>query len=248
MVDAFIMAYRELLVLTKIKSRILGALINPLLWLISMGFGLSPVLSVNGASYFAFLVPGIMGTSLLFPSYFTAASLITERQFGLLKDVMIAPVSRLSIILGKALGIALYATASSFIVLIIALFLGFQLPANWFIAVPLTVVVMFLAALSFTSIGLTIATKMKDPQGYQLTGNFIVFPMFLFSGALFPLDKAPDAIKLITYVNPLSYAVDAMRFFMLGQNHIPVWIDFAVLIGITIITVFLATWSFTKPE
>lgn len=248
MMDAFIMAYREILVLTKIKSRIIGALVNPLLWMISLGFGLSPVLSVNGQSYFAFLVPGIMGTTLIFPSYFTAASLITERQFGLLKDAMIAPVSRLSIILGKALGIALYASASAFIVLILGLFLGFQLPANWIIAVPISAAILFLGGLFFTSIGLAIASRMNDPQGYQLTGNFVVFPMFLFSGALFPLDTAPDLIKYIGYINPLTYCVDALRFFLIGQNHFPIWIDLGVLIIATIIALYLATWSFTKRE
>lgn len=245
--DIFTLAYRELLILTKIKTRILGLIVNPLLWLIALGFGLSPVLSVNGLSYFAFLVPGMIGVNLLFPSFFGASSLITERQFGFLKELLIAPIPRRTIVLGKALGLSLYATLSATIVLILGILLGFRMN-DWFIGIPATLVIMLLAALGLTCLGLAIASRFRDTQSFQLMGNFIVFPFFLLSGALVPLDKAPWFIQLVSYANPITYAIDAMRHVTLGVGHLPFIIDMGVLVGFVVIMLVLATALFEQTD
>lgn len=241
------LAYRELLIMFKIKSRILGIIINPLLWLVAMGFGLSPVLSIDGLSYFTFLVPGMIGVNLLFPSFFGGSTFIMERQFGFLKELLVAPISRSTIILGKALGLSFYATISGIIVLVIGIILGFRM-TDWLIGIPSAVAIMILAALGLSCLGLAVASRFRDTQSFQLIGNFIVFPFFLLSGALYPLDKAPWFIQAISYINPITYAIDAMRSLMLGTGHLPLYLSLGVIIAFDIAMVILATWSFEKSE
>jgi len=245
--DVFTLAYREVLILTKIKARILGLFVNSLLWLVALGFGLSPILSIEGVSYFAFLVPGMLGINILFPSFFGASTLITDRQFGFLKEVLVAPIKRRTAILGKALGLSLYATFGGIIVLAISLLLGFTLN-NWVFQVPALIAIIVLSSLGLTCLGLAIAANMKDTQSFQLMGNFIVFPFFLLSGAFFPLDKAPWFIQAVSYINPITYSIDAMRYISLGIGHLPLVLDLAVLIAFTVACLLIATWAFNKSE
>ena len=245
--DILTLAYREVLILTKIKSRILGLFVNSLLWLVALGFGLSPVLSISGVSYFSFLVPGILGINILFPSFFGASSLITERQFGFLKELLAAPIKRRTALLGKALGLSMYATFGGLIVLALSILLGFRLN-NWLLEIPALVLIIMLSALGLTCLGLAIAVNFRDTQSFQLMGNFIVFPFFLLSGAFFPLDKAPWFIQAVSYLNPITYSIDAMRSISLGINHLPLLLNIAILLAFTIAMLFIATWRFEKSE
>lgn len=245
--DMLTLAYRELLIMFKIKTRILGIVVNPLIWLVAMGFGLSPVLSINGLSYFTFLVPGMIGVNLLFPSFFGGSTFIMERQFGFLKELLVAPISRTTIVLGKALGLSFYATISGAIVLVMGVLLGFRM-VDWVVGIPAVVIIMILASLGLACLGLAVASRFRDTQSFQLIGNFIVFPFFLLSGALYPLDKAPWFIQAISYINPITYAIDAIRVITLNAGHLPLWLSLGVIIAFDIIMVLLATWSFSKSE
>ena len=244
--DVFTLAYREVLILTKIKIRILGLIFNALIWLVAMGFGLSPLLSISGVSYFAFLVPGMIGINLLFPSFFGASTLITDRQFGFLKEMLVAPIPRTTLVLGKALGLSFYATISAAMVLAFSIILGFQI-SNWW-TIPALIGIALLASLGLTCFGLALAIKIKDTQSFQLLGNFIVFPFFLLSGAFFPLDQAPWFIRYFSYINPITYAIDAMRQITLGIGHTPLILDLGVLFGFFIITLIVAAKLFEKSE
>ncbi|MDO8647712.1 MAG: ABC transporter permease [Candidatus Diapherotrites archaeon] len=244
--DVFTLAYREVLILTKIKIRILGLIFNALIWLVAMGFGLSPLLSISGVSYFAFLVPGMIGINLLFPSFFGASTLITDRQFGFLKEMLVAPIPRTTLVLGKALGLSFYATVSAAMVLAFSIILGFQINHWW--TIPALIGIALLASLGLTCFGLALAIKIKDTQSFQLLGNFIVFPFFLLSGAFFPLDQAPWFIRYFSYINPITYAIDAMRQITLGIGHTPLILDLGVLFGFFIITLIVAAKLFDKSE
>ncbi|MBS3058445.1 MAG: ABC transporter permease [Candidatus Diapherotrites archaeon] len=241
------LAYREVLILTKIKARVIGLVVNALLWLIALGFGLNPVVSISGFSYFAFLVPGMIGINLLFPSFFGASTLITDRQFGFFKELKIAPIKRYVVILGKALGLTVYASFSALILLAISFLLGFQL-SNPIIQIPQILGLIVLSSLGLTCLGLAIAARFYDTQSFQLMGNFIVFPFFLLSGAFFPLDKAPWFIQAFSYINPITYGIDALRAVSLGISHLPLILDLAILAGFTIATLLLAAWLFNKSE
>lgn len=244
--DIFTLAYREVLILTKIKIRILGLFFNALIWLVALGFGLSPLLSISGVSYFAFLVPGMIGINLLFPSFFGASTLITDRQFGFLKEMLVAPIARTTLVLGKALGLSFYATMSAALVLFFSILLGFQIN-DWWI-VPALLLIALLASLGLTCLGLALAIRIKDTQSFQLLGNFIVFPFFLLSGAFFPLEGTPWFIRYFSYINPITYAIDAMRTITLGISHLPLLTNIAVLLGFLAVTVLFAARLFEKSE
>ncbi|MFH2109141.1 MAG: ABC transporter permease, partial [Patescibacteria group bacterium] len=192
------------------RSRIIGALGQPVLFMVALGFGFGPVFAKAGAgNYLQFLVPGVISQSVLFTSLFSGIEVIWDKQFGFLKETLVAPVSRLEIIIGRTLGGATVATFQGLLVFIIALLIGFKV-SNW-LMLPLALVFIFLIALTFTALGTAIASKLEDMQGFQLIMNFLVMPMFFLSGALFPLNNLPKAVDVITRINPLTYGVDGLR-------------------------------------
>ena len=172
--------------------------------------------------------------------------LIWDRQFGFLKETLVAPVSRLKIILGKTLGGATIATLQGIIVLVLTFMLGFR-PVNWLL-LPIALVVMFLIALLYTALGTAIASTMDDFHGFQLIMNFLVMPTFFLSGALFPLDSAPRAIKIISLFNPLSYGVDALRQLLTGVAVFNFATDIFVLIVLSFFLLFFAAKLFERIQ
>jgi len=192
------------------RSRIVGSLGQPVLFLVALGFGLGPIFQkAGGGSYIDFLVPGIIAMSILFTAMFNGIELIWDRQFGFLKETLVAPVSRISIMVGRTLGGATIATLQGIIVLLLSLLFGF-FPYS-LLALPATVAIMFLIAFFFTTLGTAIASALEDFQGFQLIMSFLVMPLFFLSGALFPLKGAPDFLVAISTFNPLTYGVDGLR-------------------------------------
>jgi len=238
---------RQLIRYWRSKSRIIGSIGQPLLFLLALGFGLNPVFKKAGmGNYFDFLSSGVIAQPILFMAIFSGVELIWDRQFGFLKETLVAPVSRLKIILGKTLGGATIATLQGIIVLVLTFMLGFR-PVNWLL-LPIALVVMFLIALLYTALGTAIASTMDDFHGFQLIMNFLVMPTFFLSGALFPLDSAPRAIKIISLFNPLSYGVDALRQLLTGVAVFNFATDIFVLIVLSFFLLFFAAKLFERIQ
>lgn len=225
----------------------IGSLAQPILFLLALGYGFGSVFQKAGqGNYIDFLAPGIIGMGIIFTSIFSGMEIIWDRQFGFLKETLVAPVSRFNIMMGRTLGGATVATAQGFIIFLISLLAGFR-PMNWFLVPPL-ILVMLLVALLFTALGTMIASLLDDMQGFQLIMNFLVMPLFFLSGALFPLDNLPKAIDIITHLDPLSYGVDAFRALLIGASHFGLSLDVLVLSGFTLLFLALGSYSFSKIQ
>lgn len=238
---------RQLKRYVRSKSRIIGSLGQPLLFLLAMGYGLGPTFAKAGeGNYFQFLAPGIIAMSVLFTAVFSGIEIIWDRQFGFLKETLVAPVPRLHIMIGRTLGGATVATIQGVIVFFIAMIAGFR-PAS-FMALPAVLLVIFLIALLFTAMGTAIASRMSDMHGFQLVMNFLVMPIFFLSGALFPLSGLPKNVLMVTKIDPLSYGVDALRGLLIGGAHYHLSISLIILSSITVFFLILGSVLFSKLE
>lgn len=228
------------------KPRIIGSLGQPLLFLIAFGFGFGSIYARAGeGNYIQFLTPGIILMSVLFTAVFTGIELIWDKQFGFLKETLVAPVSRIAIMLGRTLGGATIASLQGCIVFILTLFVGFR-PFHPLLILP-AFAIMFLVALLYTSIGTLIASLLEDMQGFQLIMNFLIMPTFFLSGALFPLDNIPPLMKAVINFNPLAYGVDAVRGLMIGSSA-NLTLDLLILLPLTIILLFIGSLIFRKIQ
>ncbi len=228
------------------KSRIIGSLAQPLFFLVILGFGLNSVLTIPGAgnSYVKFLIPGIIAMTVLFTSIFSGIQVIWDKQFGFLKETLVAPVSRTSIMIGQTLGGATTALIQGFIILILSMFIGKFFPG--IIGLLIGIGFMILTGLAFTALGIAIASKMEDMHGFQLIMNFVIFPIFFLSGALFPLTNAPSILRIIAHFNPLSYGVEGIRYGILGTSEINPLLSFIVLGSFTVVIIFIGGYLFRK--
>jgi ABC-2 type transport system permease protein len=242
----YILWLRQLKRYFRSRSRIIGSLGQPLLFLLALGFGFGPTFQRAGqGNYMQFLAPGIIVMSIIFTALFSGIEIIWDRQFGFLKETLVAPVSRLNIMIGRTLGGATVATLQGIIVFFISMLVGFH-PANWGMA-PLAVIAMILTALLFCALGTAIASMLSDMQGFQLIMNFLVMPLFFLSGALFPL---PDrgAIAAIARFNPLSYGVDALRDLLVNIAHFGLPLDFSVLAVVTLFFLLVGSFLFSRIQ
>jgi len=243
----YFMWLREMKRFFRSKSRIIGSLGQPLLFLLALGYGLGSEFQAAGkGNYIEFLTPGIIGMTIIFSSIFNGMQVIWDRQFGFLKETMVAPVSRVSIMFGRALGGATTATLQGCIVLFITLFLGFH-PYSWTLILP-TIFIMLLVAILFSSFGIMIASLLSDMQGFQLIMNFIVMPMFFLSGAIFPLQGAANALQWIARFNPLSYGIDAMRTLLINTSNFGLSLDLILLTAFTLLFLGLGSYFFSRIE
>ena len=244
----YILWLRQLKRYFRSKSRIVGSLGQPLLFLGALGFGLGPIFKQAGAgNYIQFLVPGVVGMSIIFTALFSGVEVIWDKQFGFLKETLVAPVSRLNIMIGRTLGGATVAVFQGLIVLLIATLGGFRVQNLSLL--PLSFVFMFLIALLFTALGTAIASILEDMQGFQLIMNFLVMPLFFLSGAIFPLQSGvPGPLLTIASIDPLSYGVDGLRDALSGISHFGMGMDFAVLAIITAILLAIGSYLFSKIQ
>ncbi|MBN2589805.1 MAG: ABC transporter permease [Sedimentisphaerales bacterium] len=248
MTTIYILWLRQIKRYSRSKARIIGSLGQPLLFLIAMGFGMGRMykLATNGGNYMDFLAPGIIAMGIIFTGTFSGIEIIWDRQFGFLKETLVAPTSRINIMLGRTLGGATIAACQGFIILGISLLVGFrpQLSA----ITPLALVFIFLIALLFTALGTAIASLMDDFHGFQLIINFLIMPLFFLSGALFPLEDLPPAFKFITMINPLSYGIDGLRETLINVHHFGIATDLLVLGTVTAIIMTLGSYLFSKIQ
>lgn len=245
----YVLWLREMKRFTRAKSRIIGTLAMPLFFLAFLGFGFSNV-SLPGVPkdvrYVQFLVPGIVGMSMLFTSMFAGISVLWDREFGFLKEIMVTPVSRVSIVLGRIAGGTTTALIQGILILLISIAIGFK--AATLSSVLLAVLFMALIATTFIGLGLVFASRMKDMQGFSLIMNFVIFPLFFLSGAIFPLANLPAGLRHLAYLDPMTYGVDGLRGALIGVSVLPIQYNLLILGGFSVLMVFLGAYFFEKSE
>lgn len=229
------------------RSRLWGGIARPILWLLILGSSLKPVVSntdlTGGVDYIQYIFPGVIGLTLIFATMQSAISIIWDREFGFLKEVLAAPVSRLSIILGKVLGGATQATLQGIITMAFAPLIGLKLSIG---AVLGMIVIMFFVSIALSSLGVVIASRMTSFEGFGTISNFIVMPMYFLSGAIYPTASAPAWIKPLIAVNPLSYGVDALRHITIGQGSFPFGVDLLFLAVFAVVMMGIALPLFKR--
>jgi len=225
----------------------IGSLGQPLLFLVALGFGFGPIFERSGGgNYIQFLAPGIIMMSVLFTAIFSGIELIWDRQFGFLKETLVAPVPRFNIMLGRTLGGATVAALQGVLVFLLTLAVGFR-PES-LILLPLGLLFVILVSILFTALGTAIASVLEDMQGFQLIMNFLVMPIFFLSGALFPLEGLPKALVLVARFDPLSYGIDGLRGALINAAHFGFGMDLLVLTGLCLLFLAAGSYFFSKIE
>ena len=243
----YIMWLRQLKRYWRSKSRMIGVLGQPILFLVAFGFGFGPIFEkAGGGDYIQFLGPGIITMTILFNAMFNGMEVIWDRQFGFLKETLVAPVSRSKIMIGRTLGGASVAFFQGLILFFITLIVGFK--PHTMVFIPLAFMFMLLIAILFTALGIAIASKLEDMQSFPLIINFLIMPLFFLSGALFPLEGVPRILETIIKFNPLSYGVDGVRFSLTGVSDFGLGLNFSVLFISTLIVGCIGTYLFSRVE
>ncbi|MEP6731044.1 MAG: ABC transporter permease [bacterium] len=243
----YILWLREVKKYLRSRVQMIASLGSPLMYLGILGFGLGPVFQRAGeGSYLQFVAPGVMGMTLLFTSMYSGIALLWDRQFGFLKETLVAPVPRFQIMLGRTLGGATVAMLQGLLILIVCLIAGFR-PSSA-AAIPVALLMMALIAIVFASLGTVIGSSLREMQGFQLIMNFLVMPIFFLSGALYPLKNLPTVLAVLTRIDPLTYGVDGVRGAFIGVTHFGMATDALVLALVGIVFLSLGAWRFTKLE
>jgi ABC-2 type transport system permease protein len=243
----YILWLRQMKRYLRSRSRVLGAIGQPILFLLALGYGIGSVYKKAGqGNYLEFLVPGIIVQTLLFSGVFWGIQILFDKRFGFLKEMLVAPVSRLRILLGNALGGSTISLIQAVFVFIIAVFLGFR-PYNWLL-VPVAVLMMIVLSVTLTSFGAGIASMVEDFQGFQGINNFLIFPLFFLSSALYPLTNAPTFLQVMGTINPLSYSVDGLRYVLIHQTHFGLTKDLIVMVVTLVIAVWFAVNRFNRIQ
>jgi len=239
--------HREVLRYWREKSRILSSLILPLLWLVVFGSGLRGIQLSGTITYQTYIFPGILGMSLLFTSVFSGVSVIWDREFGFLKEILVAPVSRTTIVIGKALGSGTSALIQGTLLLPLSYLVGVHLPPISFI---ILLPIMVLISIGLVSVGLLIASLMTSMEGFNFIMSLVIMPMFFTSGALFPLTSAPSWLRDFSYVNPMTYGVDVLRWasFSGSATVLPVYIEFLILILFAAAMIGACSYTFGRKK
>ncbi len=242
----YILWLRQLKRYFRNRSRIVGSLGQPLLFLVALGLGFGPIYAkANGGNYIDILAPGVIAMSILFTGIFSGIEIIWDRQFGFLKETLVAPVPRFQIMLGRTLGGATVAIIQGIIVLFLSIIIGFRPNLA---DIPLILLFMFLISILFTSLGTAIGSVLQDMQGFQLIMNFLVQPIFFLSGALFPLNGTGGILGVIASIDPLSYGVDGLRAVLGGTAHFGIGLDLLVLSVLSAILLGIGTYLFSRVQ
>ncbi len=243
----YILWLRQMKRYIRSRSRVLGAIGQPILFLLALGYGLGSVYKRAGeGNYLQFLVPGIIVQTILFSGVFWGIQILFDKRFGFLKEMLVAPVSRVRILLGNSLGGATISFLQGVFVLLISIALGFR-PYSW-LYLPVSLLVMLALCLALTSFGAGLASIVEDFQGFQGINNFIIFPLYFLSSALYPLTNVPTFLRIASEINPLSYCVDALRFTMTHQTHFGLLKDLVVIAITLVICVAFAVNRFDRIQ
>ncbi len=248
----YVICLREFKKFFREKSRLLGTLARPVLWLFVVGNGMSSLIRPQmGFSYLQFIFPGMIGMTILFASIFSSISIVWDREFGFMKEMLVAPISRLSIVIGKAISGTAISVAQAVIILILIPFLGIRLTSLQFAEV---VAVSILVSFCITSIGILIAARLTSFDGFNIIMNFLVMPMFFLSGAMYPVSSMPHTLRQLTHINPLTYGIDAFKHVLLRNSTPPLGpefslsVDLFIVAAISVIMLTLAALSFRRKN
>lgn len=244
--------YREFKVFLREKSRIVASIVNPILWLLIFGGGLGANVAISGINYQTFIYPGVLIQATLFSSIFFGVYIVWDRKIDFLKEVLVAPISRTSIFIGKVIG----GTTDSFIQSLILLLLGAILGGIGIVpglhmhlsSILISLIILVIATVGMVSIGLIIGSRMESPEGFQLITSFLLFPLFFLSGALFPINRLPSWLAVFTFLNPLTYAVDALRGVLLGASQFSLAFDLGIITAFAVVVIFVGTYAFEKMK
>jgi len=261
-----VVAYRELLRFTSERIRMFSSFAMPLLLLVIFGAGFNRIIGAltPGVNFIQFMYPGIIAMTVLTNSLMSGLSIVWDREFGFLKEILVAPLARSGIVLGKAVGAATVAVGQGIVMLVLAPFLGVALtPLLVLELIPMLIII----SVSLSGLGVLIASRMRSQQGFQIVMQVIIFPLIFLSGVFFPLNGVPDWLQVISKLNPLSYGVDAIRQLFLGGRapSIPgmgpsplgltvlghtmtMWEDMVVIAALGVILMAAAAWAFSKQD
>jgi ABC-2 type transport system permease protein len=241
---------REMKKFVRSKSRIVGNIAMPFFFLAFIGTGLNSAFTltgeVAGVSYFDFLAPGVIAMTLLFSSMFAGISVLWDRQFGFLKEILVAPIRRVSIVTGKVLAGVTTGIIQALLILGISILMGVRISS--IAGVLFSFVFIILISMSFVSLGIALASRIQDHQGFQMIMNFLIMPIWLLSGAFFPLGSLPPWLLALSYIDPLTYGVDGLRAALIGVSQIPWFIDIGVLAAFSGSMIILSSYLFSKTE
>ena len=243
----YVLWLRELKRYARSRVQVVASLGQPLLYLIALGYGLSPVFRRGGeGNYLEFVAPGVIAMTVLFSSLFSGIQLIWDRQFGFLKETLVAPVPRLHIMIGRTCGAASTALIQGLLVAAVAVVAGFRPAAAS--GLPLAFAFLALIAVVFTAVGTTVGSTLRDMQGFQMVMNLLVMPIFFLSSALFPLDHLPGFLVVLTRIDPLTYGVDSLRGALIARGHFSALLDLAVMAVLAMVLTAVGAWRFARIE
>ena len=246
----YVMWLREMKRFSRDKGRVISTLAMPFFFLFSLGFGLRSSFNAPGmppeANYLDFLVPGIIGMTMLFTSTFAGLSVLWDKEFGFLKEMLVAPVSRVAIVFGRIIGGITTSFIQGILILMISFLIGFKIINP--LGILTAFLFMFLIGVGFIGLGIAIASVMEDSHGFSLIVQLFIFPTFLLSGALYPVSNLPAWLKSVIYINPLAYGVDGIRAGLIGFSQFPLLLSFSFLLIFDLLMVALASWLFSKTE
>jgi len=239
----YVICMRDIRRFFREKSQVIGSVARPALWLVIMGTGFNTIFRAESGTYTQFLFPGIIGMTVLFTSVFSAVSIIWDRQFGFLREILVAPVSRTSVAVGKTLSGCFQSMIQGGIILALSPLVDVHLTPVIIVEV---LFLIFLTSFALTSLGLLIASRMESFEGFNLIMNFLIMPMFLLSGAFFPMQGLPGWLKTLVSVNPLTYAVDALRGVIIGVHEYALTTDILFMVGFAILMTAVAVTAFSR--
>ena len=240
--DIYAIYLREIIRLWRQKIRLITTIVMPLLWLGVIGNAFKNAFIFQG-DFLSFLTPGILVMTMVFTSTISGITTVFDREFGFLKEMLVAPIRRESILIGKMLGGVTQAILQGSIIIILAMFMGVKFGIA---SLPAMILTMILVSISFVSFGLAVASKIASMEGFQMVMNFLIQPMIFLSGAFYPTKMLPDWLKIMVKINPLTYGVDAMRYFSIGINEYNIAIDLAVLAIFSVAMIMIGGYLFRK--
>ncbi len=246
----YVIVAREFKKFIREKTRLFSIIARPLLWLFLVGGGMSRLVPAGeGVSYIQFIFPGIIGMTILFSSIFSSISIIWDKEFGFMKEILVAPVSRFSVVLGKATSGMILSTVQAAIVLCLFPFLGLDLSLLQIAAI---IVICAILAFAIAAFGILLASFYDSYESFSVIMNFIVMPMFFLSGAMYPVKLLPWVLKIFAKLNPLTYGIDALKNVIFPYEtgrmaaDFPLLLDVAVITAVSVVFVLIAGKVFER--
>jgi ABC-2 type transport system permease protein len=253
----WVVAYRELLRFVSERTRLVGSVAQPLIFLVIFGAGFGNVIGAlgPGVNFIQFMYPGIIAMGVLTSALMAGVSVVWDREFGFLRELLVAPLGRSGIVLGKAIGACAVALLQVAVMLLISPLVGVSIDAGLVLRL---IPVVFVLAITLAGLGILIASFMRSQQGFQLLIQLLIFPLIFLAGVFFPINQAPDWLQVLSKVNPLTYGVDAIRQIFLGSSaglgvtvfgHVMTILEeVGLMAGLGAVLLGTAVWGFSRQE